>query len=127
MARPSNAQKANAQNIAEQSRILLGEAIAELRNRIKSKDKDKKIASGSLIDLVGKLLPALTDDNTQTPMDVTMEMLAQKAVRVNLRIQKANRQSTTEEAIETPDSIEEEDAEPTDEAPAEPNGSTGND
>ena len=111
MARPSNAEKANAQVINEQSRLLLGEAVTELRNRLKVKDEKKRMADGNLIKLIGTLMDVLVDENTQTRTDVTMEMLAQKAVKVNLRIQKANRQAVTEEAIDTPDATEEADDE----------------
>jgi len=111
MARPSNAEKANAQVINEQSRLLLGEAVTELRNRLKVKDEKKRMADGNLIKLIGTLMDVLVDENTQTRTDVTMEMLAQKAVKVNLRIQKANRQALTEEAIDTQDATEEADDE----------------
>lgn len=96
MARPSNAQKSSPAAIRENASLLLGEALAKLRSRIRSSDFQDK----SLVELVGKLLPLVADENTQTEADVTMEVLARKAVRVNLRIQQANEQNMRQEVIE---------------------------
>lgn len=96
MARPSNAQKSSPAAIRENASLLLGEALIKLRNRIRTSDFQDK----SLIDLVGKLLPLVADENTQTEADVTMDVLARKAVQVNLRIQQANEQNMRQEVIE---------------------------
>jgi len=109
MPRRTNTEKANPQLVQENARLVLGEALIKLRSRIRLNTFSDK----NLVEVVSKLLPLLTDENTQTKTDVTMEMLAQKAVRVNLRIQQAGAQSLQEDVIEeepedeTPEEVEE--------------------
>ena len=108
MPRKTNTEKANPQLVQENARLVLGESLIKLRSRIRYNNFSDK----NLVDVVSKLLPLLTDENTQTKTDVTMEMLAQKAVRVNLRIQQAGTQNLQEEIIEGAEDTEADEGEP---------------
>lgn len=111
MARKNNTEKASTQYLQETARLVLGEALAKVRTRI----RNDKIKDKELVEIVSKLLPVLTNEETQTPTDVTMEVLAKKALTVSLRVQQAAEDNLKEEAIEMPGATAEEDALPADE------------
>lgn len=95
MARPKNTDKYSPQAQREMLKVLCGEALAQMKRQIKKADFQ------TLANFVSKTLPLILDENTQTTNDVTMELLIQKAVKVQMRIDEANEQSLTEEEIES--------------------------
>lgn len=94
MARPKNSDKTNPQAQREQLKLLVSDALSQLRKQIKKADVN------TLANFVTKMMPLVLNDDTQTENDVTLEMLVQKAVRVSHRIQDANVQNLTSEEIE---------------------------
>lgn len=100
MARPTNAERYSPDAQKDLIKVLCGEAIVQLRKKIKHAD------ANTLAGLVTKLLPVVLDDDTQSNTDVTMELLARKAVKVQVRIKDATEQQQVSEAIEDEDSDE---------------------
>lgn len=94
MGHSSNAQKSSPATIRDNASVLLGEALAKLRKRIKKKD----FADKCLVELVGKLIPIVIDTDTQSATDVTLDLLAEKAVKVNLRIMQANENQQSQQS-----------------------------
>lgn len=113
MGRPSKAEKYSPQAQKEIIRELCGNAIYLMNEHLKDlieeqkllkKDKQNKqimkVDIQSLGTLVGKMLPIVIDENTQSESDVTMEILCKKAVKVKMRINEANEEGLKEEEDE---------------------------
>ena len=94
MARPRNVDKYTPQAQKEKLRFIVGDALAALQKQIKKADVN------TLAQFIVKTLPLVMNDDTQTPSDVTMDILAQNALKVSLRIKSANEQNLTSEEIE---------------------------
>ena len=97
MARPRNADKYSPQAQKEMVKVLVGEALAQLRKQIKKADP------ATLATFVQKMLPVVLNEDNQTTSDVTLDLLAQKAIKVSLRIRDAHEQNLTSEEIEGDD------------------------
>lgn len=113
MGRPTKAEKYSPQAQKEMLRELCGNAIYLMNEHLKDlieeqkrlkKDKANKqimkVDIQSLGTLVGKMLPIVVDENTETQSDVTMDLLIKKAINVNMRIQEANEEGLKEEEAE---------------------------
>ena len=110
MGRPKKAEKYSAQAQKDMLRELCGDAITLMQEHLKALVKKQKemakqnqvmnLDFQSLGNFVSKMLPIITDENTQSEDDVTMEILCKKAVKVNLRIQEANEEGLKEEEDE---------------------------
>ncbi|GEM_PF-2546720 len=94
MPRPTNSEKYSPQKQREQLQVLCGEAITQLRKQIKNAD------AGTLARFVVQVLPLVLNEDTQTTSDVTMEILTQKALKVQLSVQQATAQQQTSEQID---------------------------
>lgn len=93
MGRPSKAEKYSPQKFINDSKELVGEALAQMKKQIKG----GQASFAELSQFVTKMLPIVTDTNTQTETEMSMELQMKKVVNVNLRIQEANEQSVKEE------------------------------
>ena len=94
MARPRNVDKYTPQAQKERLRFLVGDALGLLQKQLKKAD------ASTLTTFIVKTLPLVMNEDTQTTSDVTLDLLAQKAVKVSLRIKNANEQNLTSEEIE---------------------------
>lgn len=108
MARPSKEEKYGVQGQKQLLREICGDAlylirenlketIAEQARRKKAKQEPMKIDYQALGNFVGKMMPIIVDDNTQTNKIVTMDMLLKKSVNVSMRIKEANEEGLKEE------------------------------
>ena len=85
---------------------LMNEHLKDLIEEQKRLKKDKankqimKVDIQSLGTLVGKMLPIVVDENTETQSDVTMDLLIKKALKVKLRVKEANEEGVKEEDTE---------------------------
>lgn len=113
MPRPTKAEKYSPQAQKDMLRELCGDAIYLMsehlkdliaeQKRLKKDENNKqimKIDIQSLGTFVGKMLPIVMDENTQSESDVTMEILCKKAVKVKMRINEANEEGVKEEEDE---------------------------
>lgn len=94
MARPKNEEKYSPQAQREQLKMLCGEAISQLRKQIKTAD------TNTLARFVTQILPLVLNDDTQTTSDVTLEVLAKKALKVQMRIKDATEAQQASAEIE---------------------------
>lgn len=95
MARPSNSERYSTQNQKEQLKLLCGEAIIQLRKQLKSAD------ANTLTRFIMQIMPMLLNEDTQTQSDLSLEVLAKKALKVNMRIKDATElQQVSEEIVE---------------------------
>ena len=94
MARPSNEERSTPEYQKKLAREVCADALRELKLKI------KKANPGELTAIVTKLLPVVLNEDTQSQTDMTMELLAQKAIRVSMRVREANEQNLKEEEIE---------------------------
>lgn len=125
MARPRNTERMSPQAQRQKAREVCSDALDELKKKV------RQAGVGELTAIVTKLLPLVMNEETQTQADATMELLAQKALRVKIRIREANEQNLKQEAIEevdeTPDTTEEDDDEQEDEESEEYDDTSDND
>ncbi len=93
MARPTNTERYSPQAQREQLKVLCGEAIAQLRKKIKTADP------ATLARIITQVSPVILNDNTQSQSDVTLEILAKRALNVHMSIKKNTTQQHTSEDI----------------------------
>lgn len=93
MARPTNEERYSPQAQKDKLREIVGEALVQLKTRIKKADVR------TLSDFVMKMYPYIIDDDTQTSTDMTLELLAKRALKVQLRIQDATEAQLKPEEI----------------------------
>ncbi len=93
MARPTNTERYSPQAQREQLKVLCGEAIAQLRKKIKTADP------ATLARIITQVSPVILNDDTQSQSDVTLEILAKRALNVHMSIKKSNTQQHTSEDI----------------------------
>ena len=94
MARPKNTEKSTPQAQRELARNICAESLSQLKKKL------KQASVGELTALVTKLLPIVLDEDTQSTSDITLELLTQKACKVQMRIENANKKNLQSEQIQ---------------------------
>lgn len=95
MARPTNEERYSPQRQKDELKKLCGEAIVQLRKQIKRAD------ANTLARFIMQMLPVVLNDDTQTTSDITLELLAKKALKVRMSIKETTEaQQVSEEIVD---------------------------
>lgn len=97
MARPTNSERYSPQNQREQLKVLCGEAIVQLRKKIKTADP------ATLARIITQVSPVVLNDDTQSTADFSLEALSKKALQVTMSIHNSTERQHASETIDTTD------------------------
>lgn len=90
--RPSNEERSTVTALKENIRMSCADVLFSIK-----KDDIKMMTITEKMNYLGKMLPFIIDDDTQNAESVTMSMLVEKAIKVEMQIKSANENARTKE------------------------------
>lgn len=90
--RPSNEERSTVTALKESIRRSCASVLFSIK-----KEDIQQMTITEKMNYLGKMLPFIIDDETQTAESVTMSMLVKKALQVNVQIKAANESARTTE------------------------------
>lgn len=91
--RPSNEERSTVTALKDSIRLTCADVLFSIK-----KDDIKMMTITEKMNYLGKMLPFIIDDDTQTAESVTMSMLVEKAIKVEMQIKSANENARRREA-----------------------------
>lgn len=91
--RPSNEERSSVTSLKESIRLTCADVLFSIK-----KDDIKMMTITEKMNYLGKMLPFIIDDETQNAESVTMSLLIEKAIKVDMQIKSANENARKREA-----------------------------